>query len=166
VTTFVPHPDFNHTGRSYRPVCPLTGLPKQAPGPRKQPHEVDEFVFRGPEIVFEDGRGSVSLGFFDVRPAAVAEAAETHLGMVPRAAHEAFRAETEGLRDELLAAQEALAVSQAETAASQAAVAAQARMIAALEGRITEYEADLQAALSRQGARGGPRPAAKHRSAA
>lgn len=88
---FTPIPDFNHQGRSFKSVCPITGVPKQASSPtvRLQPHEEDEFILRGPEILFNDGRGEVSLGFFDIRPAAVREAAAQHLGMVNPVIHEA-----------------------------------------------------------------------------
>lgn len=52
-------PDFN--AQSAKPVCYFTNLPKQeADTPQKQPHEVDHFILRGPEIEFE--------GYMDIRP--------------------------------------------------------------------------------------------------
>lgn len=88
--SFAPHPNFNVRGKSYRSVCPVTGLPKQELNPKYpatgQVHE--EFVFRGPEIVFQDGRGEASLGFFDVRAEAIERAATDHLGMVTKARFE------------------------------------------------------------------------------
>ena len=63
-------------------TCPVTGVAKQKRTPFRQEHEIDDFIFRGPDIVFNDGRGQVSLGHFDVRPAAIRIAAVEHLGMV------------------------------------------------------------------------------------
>lgn len=74
---FVPHNNFDQ--RSFKSTCPVTGLGKQ--GPAHGNNGGDEFVFRGPEIKFHDGRGEVSLGHFDLRPAAIEDAAREHLGM-------------------------------------------------------------------------------------
>lgn len=82
--------DFDTQGKSYSPgKCAITNVPRQNAAPGKQPHEVDDFVLRGPEITFHDGRGDVSLGHFDVRPFAIAEAAQEFCGMLsPQASAE------------------------------------------------------------------------------
>lgn len=101
MTAFTPHPDFDSS--SFKPNCAVTGLPKQGPGLGVQEHEVDQFILRGPEITFQDGRGEVSLGFLDVRPIVIQEVAETHLGMVSRQVHARTRTklrETEALLDD------------------------------------------------------------------
>ncbi len=92
--TFAPIDNFDQ--QSYRSVCPVTHLPKQGPDLGKQAHEIDEFILRGPEIVFDDGRGDVSLGYFDVRPDVIRQAAADHLGMIHR---DAFDEVVEGYRE-------------------------------------------------------------------
>lgn len=90
MTSFQPHPNFNVDGKSFRSVCPISGLPKQQLDPKYPPtgqvHE--DFIFRGPEILFHDGRGEVSLGFFDIRASVIEETAKQHLGMVTAEFHE------------------------------------------------------------------------------
>lgn len=92
--SFTPIDDFK--SNSFRPICPMTGLGKQKASPYKADYEVDEFILRGPEITFYDGRGDVSLGFFDVRPQAIREAAQEHLNMVPEHIHAQVKAEAAG----------------------------------------------------------------------
>ena len=74
---FVPHNNFD--SRSFKASCPVTGLGKQ--GPAHGNNGGDDFIFRGPEITFHDGRGLASLGHFDLRTAAIRDAAVNHLGM-------------------------------------------------------------------------------------
>ena len=118
MTHFHQIPDFK--ADSFSPVCPITHLPKQEQPknePPKQPHEVDAFILRGPEVTFFDGRGERSMGFFDVRPAAIAEAAIEHLGMV--------RAdEIEKVEQALKSAESALGAARAEVESLKAQVAA------------------------------------------
>ena len=81
-------PDFQPD--SFQQVCPITHLPKQKQPnnePPKQPHEIDSFIFRGPEITFFDGRGERSLGYFDIRPAAIRDTAIEYLGLVDAGEH-------------------------------------------------------------------------------
>jgi len=101
MSAFTPHPNFDAS--SYRPYCAVTRLPLQKAGLGVQDHEIDHFILRGPEITLDDGRGERSLGFVDVRPVVIREAAEKHLGMVSRDVHARTRTklrETEALLDD------------------------------------------------------------------
>lgn len=77
-------PDFNP--RSYRGADFFTRLLKQPDDGFHQAHEVDEFILRGPEIVFDDGRGPRSLGFADFKPSVLRQIAVDELDMMPSAA--------------------------------------------------------------------------------
>lgn len=68
-------PDFD--GQSANGArCYFTNLSRQKADPKRpqqQPHEVDEFVLRGPAISFE--------GFMDIRPAVIIDTAREVFGM-------------------------------------------------------------------------------------
>jgi hypothetical protein len=73
--------DFN--AQSRKPVCSITNLPKQSrenATVQAQPHEIDDFILRGPDIDFE--------GFFDIRPVVIIETAREVFGMVDGEAYE------------------------------------------------------------------------------
>lgn len=69
---------------TYRGVCAVSGRGKREAGLGVQPHEVDAFVLRGPEIeVYGE-----SYGHFDIRPSVLREIAIATLDLVPASALE------------------------------------------------------------------------------
>ena len=84
---FIPAPNF--TSGSYKQICPVTNLGKQAPAYGNE--NGDPFVFRGPEITYHDGRGPCSLGTFDVRPQAIDDAARNYLYMHTKEEYDELR---------------------------------------------------------------------------
>lgn len=121
--------DFDTNGKSFRSVCPVTGLPRQP---------TEAFVVRGPEIVFYDGRGDVSLGFFDVRPAAIVEAARDLLGMVDAAELEALQTAFAELQAELEVAGKTVKSLREQ---AKAMTLGNAELIVQNEGLVAELEA-------------------------
>jgi hypothetical protein len=88
--------DFNQGGPSAKAVCYISHLPKMKKDtPQKQPHEVDEFILRGPEIEFE--------GFLDIRPEVIITTA-LELGMHTAATVETLQLALEQSEDARVAA--------------------------------------------------------------
>lgn len=165
MTTFRHIPDFDH--RSFRASDFFTRLAKQPPDPFKQPHECDEFIIRGPEIRFNDGRGERSLGFADFRPSVLRQLAIDELDMVPRGALESAEEATDKLAG--MAKQKSAELYNARDSLQAALLSNQElrEALAAAEQALTEREADLQAALARaEAAEAAPKRATKARSGA
>ena len=134
-TAFTPHPDFDRS--SYKQQCPVTGIGKQKAGLGVQPHDVDNFILRGPEIIARDGSGEWSLGFFDIRKAAVQHAAEQHLGMVKASTYAKARQERNHYRSELESARSEIESLRAQV---NSLVLGNAELITQVSGRDEEIE--------------------------
>lgn len=79
-------PEFSSTSRNGQ-KCSLSGGGQALDGPGRQPHEVDEFILRGPAIQSE--------GFFDFRPSVLRALALEFTDLVPPPTQEAMEAELE-----------------------------------------------------------------------
>lgn len=97
-THFQVIPDFNGQSRNGA-KCSITNLPKiPKQTPQQQPHEIDEFILRGPEIEFE--------GYFDIRPAVIIDTAREVFDMVTAEEYESVVAELAMTADSLTVAQD------------------------------------------------------------
>lgn len=145
--SFTKRPSFD--SRTYRAADFVTGRLPRRDDAGLQPHERDDFVLRGPEITFHDGRGEVSLGHADFLPSVLRAVAVEHLEMVPAAllaaAEEAGRTAAHRLSEAHGALREARDLAAGLIIERNDLEDA----LRAAEQALTEREADLQAALAR-----------------
>lgn len=139
MTHFIAIPDFD--GRSARgPKCYITNLVRQDADPKRpqqQPHEIDAFILRGPQIEYE--------GFLDIRPSVIRDTAVEFLGMIDADEAERLRSENVDLMVALVLAEERADTNQGRLEDMILANAEQIVQIASLSDELGQAYEDLYA---------------------
>ncbi len=105
-------PDFDQLSRNGA-TCSISNLNKALPALGREPHEVDDFILRGPEVEYE--------GYIDIRPSVIIQTA-MELGMVTAEENAALVYDRDSLFEDLRSSQAEAAALQQELDALRAAI--------------------------------------------